>query len=80
MLELKAEHYLTDAEGNRIAVVVPIDVYERLLDAYEDMEDLAAIREYEAAQAAGEDLGAIPFEQFVAEYETRHAAPAQSTG
>jgi hypothetical protein len=72
-----SEQYVTDADGKRIAVIVPIEVYERLLDAYEDMEDLAAIREYEAAKAAGEDLGAIPFEQFVEEYEARHSAAVQ---
>ena len=34
--------YLTDAQGNRVAVVLPISDYERLL---EDIDDLAVVAE-----------------------------------
>ncbi len=72
------EQYITDAEGKRIAVIVPIEVYERLLDAYEDMADLAAIREYEAAKAARqltpEETELVPWEQVKADYDARHGA------
>jgi hypothetical protein len=34
--------YITDGEGNRKSVILPIDEYEQLL---EDLEDMAAIAE-----------------------------------
>ena len=58
-----------DADGNRIAAIVPIAVYEKLLDAYEDQADLAAIREYEAEKAAV-NLDAIPLADYLAERHT----------
>ncbi len=45
-----------DAEGKRVAVRLPIQEYERLIDDSEDLEDL---QEYLAAKASGEH--AIPF-------------------
>ncbi len=70
------EQYITDAEGNRTAVIVPLAIYERLVDAWEDVSDLTAITEYEAAKAAGEDLDAVPVDQVIAEYESRQANPS----
>ena len=65
--------YVTDAAGNRTAVIVPIAVYERLVDAYEGREDLAAIAEYEAEKSAG-DLQPISLAEYLAE---RGAVPAE---
>ena len=70
------EQYITDADGNRIAVIVPLAVYERLLDAYEDQADLAAVRAYDAAKAAGEDLGEMPWEAYTAQVEARDGVQA----
>ena len=70
------EQYITDAEGARTAVIVPLAIYERLLDAWEDVSDLRAITEYEAAKAAGEDLVAMSIDQVIAEYEARPANPS----
>jgi hypothetical protein len=66
---MSEEQYITDAEGNRVAVIVPLAVYERLLDAWEDFSDFKAIHEYEQDKAAGKDLGAIPIEQLITEYD-----------
>ncbi len=54
--------FLTDEKGEKIAVVLDIEEYERLL---EDAADLEAVREYEQAKAAGEKP--LPLEQALAE-------------
>jgi hypothetical protein len=58
----KPPQFVTDKNGVRIAVVLDIEEYEKLL---EELEDRDAIREYEAAKAAGEVP--IPLEQALAE-------------
>lgn len=56
--ELEASiQYVTDETGNRTAVILPIEVYNELL---EDLGDLAAIAETR-------DEPTIPHEQFVQE-------------
>lgn len=64
MLELQ-ETYLTDAEGNRVGVILGIEEYQRLLDALEELE---AVRAFDEAKKASDDE-AIPFEQAIAEIE-----------
>ena len=49
--------YLTDERGERTAVVLPINDYEKLL---EDLDDLAVVAERR-------DEPVIPHEQFVAD-------------
>ena len=49
--------FITDEQGERTAVVLPISDYEKLL---EDLEDLAVVAERR-------DEPTIPHEQFVAE-------------
>ncbi len=61
------ERYLVDSAGNRVAVVLDLDTYRRLLDAEEELED---IRAYDAAKAANDE--AIPFDQAIAEIEADH--------
>lgn len=58
------EHYLVDASGNRIGVFLNIEDYHKLL---EELEELAAVRAYDAAQASSDEV--IPFEQVIAEIE-----------
>jgi hypothetical protein len=57
-----ARRFVTDENGVKIAVVLDIEEYERLL---EDAEDFEAVREYEKAKAAGERP--IPLDQAIAE-------------
>jgi PHD/YefM family antitoxin component YafN of YafNO toxin-antitoxin module len=40
---------VVDEQGHRTAVIVPIDTYEALLEAAEDLEDLRAADEARAA-------------------------------
>ena len=56
--------YLTDENNRRQAVVVPVDEWERILEALEELED---VRAYDQAKAGRQE--AIPFEQAVHEIE-----------
>ena len=59
------ENYLIDKKGRKVAVQLPIKVYEKLIA---DSEELDEIREYrEARLHKGE---AIPFEQAFNEIES----------
>jgi hypothetical protein len=55
MIDAK-EKLVTDSQGNRIAVLVEVEEYRRLLDALEELE---SIRAYDAATCVREN--AIPF-------------------
>lgn len=65
-MSIVSERYLVDESGNRIAVVMNLDDYRRLLA---DVEELDAIRAYDAAKASGEIP--IPFAHTVAEVARR---------
>ena len=58
------ENYVIDEQGNPIGVVLDIADYRKLL---EELEELEAIRAYDAAKASGDE--AIAFEQAIAEIE-----------
>lgn len=60
----KPQSYLVDAEGNQVGVVLDLREYQAVL---EELEELDAIRAYDAAQASGEQP--IPFEQAIEEIE-----------
>lgn len=42
-LELPRERYIVDADGKRVAVILDIEDYERMVEAMEDLEDIAAV-------------------------------------
>lgn len=54
-------NYVTDTAGTRVAVQLPVEEYERLLDEAEMVEDIVA---YQAAKAEGGQP--VPLEQFIA--------------
>ncbi len=56
------ERYLTDEEGHRTAVVLPIEEYEALLEAAEDADDARAVDDTREALARGADE-MIPYRQ-----------------
>jgi hypothetical protein len=62
------EKYVTDDQGNRIAVLLEVEEYRRLLDAVEELE---SIRAYDTAVAVRED--AIPFDKAVEELKRDRA-------
>lgn len=50
-MEQARVQYVVDTEGNPVAVIVDIQFYRRLLDAWEELE---AIQAYDLAKASGE--------------------------
>jgi PHD/YefM family antitoxin component YafN of YafNO toxin-antitoxin module len=54
--------YVVDENGERVSVILPIEEYERLIEALEDLEDARAADEVRAAVARGDDEF-IPYEQ-----------------
>jgi hypothetical protein len=58
------EKYVVDENGERVSVLLDWADYRRLL---EELEELEAIRAYDAAKASGDE--AIPFEQAMDEIE-----------
>lgn len=58
------ERYVVDEKGQPVSVLLDIEDYRRLM---EELEELEAIRAYDAAKASGSD--AIPFDQAIDEIE-----------
>ena len=75
--------YMTDADGNRIAVVLDLDTYNQLIERLEDYEDMEWAREYEArrraSQLKSDELEMIPFEQAMAEIDAEETVTAPHT-
>jgi hypothetical protein len=61
---LLKERFIVDEQGQRIGVLLDIADYQRLL---EELEELEAIRAYDAAKASGDEV--VPLEQAMAEIE-----------
>ncbi len=59
---IEPTQFLTNEKGEKIAVVISIGEYEKILD---ELEELWAIREYDEAKASGETP--IPLEQALEE-------------
>jgi hypothetical protein len=62
----QAERFLVDEQGRRVAVVLDVTEYERLLAQAEELE---AIRAYDDAKAAGDV--AVPLEDALRQIERR---------
>jgi hypothetical protein len=54
--------FLVNEKGEKVAVVIGIQEYEKLLEELEELED---IRAFDEAEASGE--APIPFDQAIAE-------------
>jgi hypothetical protein len=67
-MEQAHEQYVVDTEGNPVAVIVDIEFYRRLLDAWEELE---AIQAYDLAKASGEQP--IPLEEALRRMEEGRA-------
>jgi PHD/YefM family antitoxin component YafN of YafNO toxin-antitoxin module len=62
---LGKERFVIDANGNRTAVLINIDDYQRLVAALEELESIKA---FDRAKTSNDE--AIPFGQAVAEIES----------
>jgi hypothetical protein len=68
----KPQRFLVDAEGKRVGVVLDMREYPAVL------EELDAVRAYDAAKASGEKP--IPFEQAIQEIESQRSRGERSAG
>lgn len=64
MMPQSKEKFLVDEQGQRVAVLLDISDYEKLLD---ELDELDAIKAYDAAKASGED--SIPLEDALAKVD-----------
>ncbi|MDQ4126715.1 MAG: type II toxin-antitoxin system Phd/YefM family antitoxin [Actinomycetota bacterium] len=60
--------YKVDENGKRVSVILPLEEYERLIEALEDLEDIRLYDEAKAEIERGEDE-VIPLEQAVRQIE-----------
>ncbi|GAB6063100.1 hypothetical protein [Deferrisoma palaeochoriense] len=63
---VKQARYVTDEQGNPVAVIVSLGEYRRMLEALEELE---SIRAYDAAKASEDE--SVDFEEAVREIEER---------
>ena len=59
--------FLTNEKGEKIAVVISIEEYEKILEELEELDD---IRAYDEAKASGETP--VPFDEAIARIERNH--------
>jgi hypothetical protein len=71
MIPLK-ERFIVDENGQRVGVLLDIEDYRQLL---KDLEELEAIRAYDAAKVSGDE--AVLLEQALAESELRRRTTSQ---
>lgn len=60
------QQFIEDKQGQRIAVLMPIDQYNKMLEQIEDIDDIKA---YDAAKVKDDEV--IPFDQAVNEIEAK---------
>jgi PHD/YefM family antitoxin component YafN of YafNO toxin-antitoxin module len=58
--------YIVDEKGRRVSVILPVEEYERLIEALEDLEDARHYDEANAALERGESE-VVPLEQTMRE-------------
>ena len=52
--------YITDKDGNKMSVVIPLDEYEQILEELDELDD---IRLYDEAEKSNEP--SMPFDEYV---------------
>jgi hypothetical protein len=62
---VKQKKYIVDANGKRISVILPIDEYEKLLEAWEELEDIQTYDKTKKSQSDFVDANAA-FEEIEA--------------
>ncbi|MEN3331747.1 MAG: hypothetical protein V7641_1112 [Blastocatellia bacterium] len=60
------ERYVVDQTGNRVAVLIDIEEYHRIVEALEELESINA---YDKAKASNDEI--ISFEQAINEIESQ---------
>jgi hypothetical protein len=60
------ERFVVDEQGRRVAVLLDIDQYEKVLD---ELEELDSLRAFDAAKNSGDET--VPFEAIAASRDQR---------
>jgi hypothetical protein len=60
------QQFIEDNQGQRIAVLLPIDDYNNLLEQLEEIDD---IKTFDTAKASDDEI--IPFDQAIKEIEDK---------
>jgi len=76
MPQINEPYFVLDKAGNPVAAVVPIDDYEILVDALEEINDLQMIAQM---RENGEMAHTIPFEQVKAELTRQESEESHDT-
>ena len=63
------QQFITDNNGKKVAVLMPIKEYEKILDELEELED---IRLYDEVKARNEE--SIPLEQYLKQRQQKKHA------
>jgi hypothetical protein len=66
--------YVVDENGKRVSVILPIEEYERLIDALEELQDIRAYDEAKAELEHGEDR-LVPWEKVKREIGSEYEEP-----
>ena len=67
--------YVVDENGERVSVILPVEEYERLIEALEELEDIRAYDEAKAELECGEDE-VVPWEKVKREIGSEYEEPA----
>jgi PHD/YefM family antitoxin component YafN of YafNO toxin-antitoxin module len=66
--------YIVDENGKRVSVILPIEEYERMIEALEELEDIRAYDEAKAELEHGEDT-LVPWEKVKREIGSEYEEP-----
>jgi PHD/YefM family antitoxin component YafN of YafNO toxin-antitoxin module len=66
MLTLIKPQYITDENGEKVSVIIPIDEYQRIIEELEDIED---VRLFDAAKQLNEP--SMSFDDYVKQRQAR---------
>lgn len=66
--------YVVDENGKRVSVILPVEEYERLIEALEELEDIRAYDEAKAELEHGEDKS-VPWEKVKREIGSEYEEP-----
>ena len=69
--------YVTDENGKRVEVIMPVEEYERLVEVLEDLED---VRIYDEAEIEREGSEPIPWEKVREEIGSEYGKPEAVRG
>ncbi len=65
-MEFGVESFVTDSEGKRVGIILPIEEYNRIMEELEDLEDIRTLDEARANPSEK-----IPWEEVKAEIEKK---------